>query len=167
MDEKERQARLAALLDLDYDKTTKFIDDVLKTSTTLRGWAITLWIALMGVAINTKQWEISLLGVALVALFGLVDLYHSWLYHEASTHARAIERIWSKEYEALGPEIDDEDVALDAKALMDAHSFGLFLHFRRFRFWNLRRTRLTGLFGYVYVTLAVIAAVISIAVALS
>src|SRR3954447_4643732 len=98
--------RIEELLVLDYDKTTKFVDEVLKTSTTLRGWEITIWVALMGFGITTSKWEIHLLGIVVVVLFSLVDAYHSWLYQESSAHARAIERIWAKEYESLGPESD-------------------------------------------------------------
>jgi hypothetical protein len=131
------------LVELDLEKTNELIRGVVATSATLRGTAVTIWLALMGFTVQQQLAELALLAAIVAALFVVVDGYHGWLYTEASKHARAVERLLSMYYDALSRGEDDDDIKIEFLAALRSHRFGLFLNLRN-RFdafgdiWNAR-----------------------------
>jgi hypothetical protein len=136
--EKER-IRLA---EVDLAQTNEFIKGVLATGAALRGSAITIWLALLGFAVQQRLAELGLLAALVSVAFLLADGYHGWLYGEASKHARALERLLSNYYDALSRYRDDPDVLSRFRVDLRAHRHGLFLGFRtRFGLKQLWRAR--------------------------
>ena len=159
--EKER----IRLLEADLTQTNDFIKGVISTSAALRGSAITIWLALMGFAVQQELWELSLLASVIAFAFLLVDGFHGWLYAEALKHARAIERLLSTYYDALSRGEDDEDAVFDFRRELRAQRLGLFLSFRnRFRLLDVWNARPSIFYRFLYPTLIVIALAASIAI---
>jgi hypothetical protein len=121
--EKER----IRLVQADLALTNDFIKGVLSTGAGLRGSAITIWLALVGFAIQQRLAELGLLAAIVAAIFLFVDGYHGWLYSEASKHARALERTLSIYYDALSRGDDDEQATLDFRTELRVRRFGLFI----------------------------------------
>jgi hypothetical protein len=119
------------LVELDYDKTNEFIKGVIGTSAALRGSAITLWLALLGFAFQQDLVVLAGLAGVVALVFWVVDGYHGWLYSEAATHLRAVERVLTAYFAALARGDDDQDVITDFGIDLQVHRFGLFLHIRR------------------------------------
>jgi len=155
-DDEQRTAELVRLVERDYDQTTEFIRSVVGTTTTIRGWAITVWLAVIGVAIERGSWELSLFAVTALLPFAFLDAYHSWLYSQALRHARALEDLSAAYYRAVERGEDDEDILLDFEASLAAHTFGMYSHFRRFEIPELRAARPRAVFFAFYPGLATV-----------
>lgn len=52
----DRAQKMLDLVELDYNQTSEFVRGVLGTATTIRGWAITIWLALAGFSVQQDQW---------------------------------------------------------------------------------------------------------------
>jgi len=89
------------LAEADLAQTNDFVKGVLATSAAIRGSAITIWLALLGFAVQQDIVALGLLAVIVTLVFLLVDFYHGWLYSEASKHAYAVEHLLSRYYDAL------------------------------------------------------------------
>jgi hypothetical protein len=124
--EKER-IRLA---EVDLAQTNEFIKGVLATGAALRGSAITIWLALLGFAVQQRLAELGLLAAIVSLVFLIADGYHGWLYGEASKHARSIERLLSSYYDTLSRFKDDPEAMVRFRGRLRAHRHGLFLGFR-------------------------------------
>jgi hypothetical protein len=135
------RAELVRLLELDYERTNKFIEGVLATSVTIRGWAITISLALVGVGFDRHLWEAGLLAIFVLTTFAMLDAYHSWLYSQALTHSRSIERTLSLYYTSLGRGRIDEAAVEDFEVALEAHAFGLTSNLARFNFRSALRIR--------------------------
>lgn len=146
----ERTKELVRLIERDYDQTSEFIRSVIGTISTTRGWAVTVWLALLGVAIDHSSPGLAILASFILAPFGLLDAYHSWLYSEALNHARALEKLTTAYYTALEMGEDDEDVGLDFEEALGSHKFGLYRNFRRFQLPEIRAARPQLVFRYFY-----------------
>lgn len=125
------EERLVALLRLDYDRTNDFIQGVLSTINTLRGWAITLTVALVGFAFERNAWLLSLMASFVLLLFAYLDVYHSWLYSAAVRHAGDLENAIGSYHRFLAQADDDEMAILDFEADVKGHTFGLLRVLRR------------------------------------
>lgn len=150
MNDIDRQKELIRLVELDYERTTRFVQSLVTTGTTLRGWAITLWVGAIGVSFTTHQGVLSLLAAAVIAVFGLVDAYHSWLYEQAMRHARRVERVSALYFASLSRGDDDPDLQEDAQTAIEGHQFGLYTTFRRFHWRDLWFVRPRPFFRYLY-----------------
>lgn len=119
--EKER----IRLVELDHEKTNEFIKGVVGVGGALRASAVTVWLALLGFAFQQSLAALALLAAVVVVVFMLVDGYHGWLYAQAATHVRAVERVTAAYYAALGSGggEDEESVRAFREALR-AHRFG-------------------------------------------
>jgi hypothetical protein len=145
-----RIPELVRLLERDYDQTSEFIRSLVGTISTTRGWAVTVWLALLGVAIQQERAGLAVLASVALVPFGLVDAYHSWLYSHALRHARALEKLAADYYRAVERGEDDEELLLDFETGMAAHRFGLYSHFRRFSLPELRKARPRLVFQWFY-----------------
>jgi len=153
------------LVELDYDKTNEFIKGVIGTSAALRGSAITLWLALLGFAFQQDLVVLAGLAGVVAMVFWVVDGYHGWLYSEAATHLRAVERVLTAYFAALARGDDDEDVITDFGIDLQVHRPGLFLHIRKpnwLTFLLVARPRVV--YRGVYPFLVVLAGVAAIAI---
>lgn len=159
--EKER----VRLVELDYASTTDFIKSVVSTATTIRGLAVTIWLALLGFAIQQAVWELAALASVIAAVFLLLDGYHGWLYAEAAVHARAAERVSSHYYRALSKGEDEEDALIDFRAALRAYGFGLFLNIRAFKMHDLLVARPKLFYRFLYPLLIALAAAVAICIA--
>lgn len=137
-------------MERDYDQTGEFIRSLVGTISTMRGWAVTVWLALLGVAVQQERSGLAVLASVALVPFGLLDAYHSWLYGQALRHARGLERLSADYYRAVERGEDDEELLLDFETGMAAHRFGLYSHFRRFSLPELRTARPRLVFQWFY-----------------
>jgi uncharacterized membrane protein len=145
-----RIAELLRLVERDYDQTSEFIRSIVGTISTTRGWAVTVWLAVLGVAINQSSPPLAIFAGLLLLPFALLDAYHSWLYSEALKHARSIEKLSAAYYSAIEMGEDDEDLVLDFEGMIGSHRFGLYRNFRRFQMPEIKRARPTLVFRLFY-----------------
>jgi hypothetical protein len=153
------------LVEVDYASTTDFIKSVDTTATTIRGLAVTIWLALVGFSVQQSIWELAALASIVAAAFLLLDGYHGWLCAEAEKHARAAETVTSRYYEALSSGEDEDDALLDFQEELRFHRFGLFLNIHAFGFGDLRAARPVLLYRLLYPVLIGLAVVVAICVA--
>lgn len=154
----DRFRELLRLVELDYERTSQFIQGVVGTSATIRGWAITVWLALLGFSLDRSVSALAFLAASVVPVFGIVDLYHTWLYREALNHARSLERITSSYYNAMGRGGGgtDLDLLADLQEELESHRFGMYSRMGPFRF-RLFAARPYVFFRFLYPALLVVA----------
>ncbi len=145
------------LVEAEYDRTTKFIEGTVGTTTSIRGWAITVWAALLGAAFSTKLPVLAYLGFLAVVAFALVDTYYSSLYVQTLTRARELERITNEHFDALARGEDNPRLRPAADAALAAHSYGLYTNMRVVA-WKKPQ-----MFFWIYMALALIAIVAGVA----
>lgn len=145
-----RVTELVRLVERDYDQTTQFIRSLVGTISVTRGWAVTAWLAVVGVGVQQKNAAIAVLGTFVLFPFGLVDAYYSWLYGQALRHARELENLSAEYYTAIEQGEDDAELLLDFEANLGAHRFGLYSHFRRFSLPEIRSVRPVLVFRVFY-----------------
>lgn len=151
----DSQRELLRLVELEYQQAGEFIRSVVATTATIRGWAVTTWLALLGFAIERESAELSLLAIPLAGLFWFLDSYHSWLYRDALRYARSLERISSSYYDFLSRGDVDDDLEADLAEELGAHRFGLYSNFRRFAWTHLRAARPRIILLWFYTALVV------------
>jgi hypothetical protein len=155
------QKELVRLVELDYERTATFINGVTATASTIRGWAVTIWLAIIGVSLNEGRWQLAILAAVVAATFLLIDAYHAWLYGEALDHAVALERLSGRYYESLGRGLDDEDVAVDLAVELQTHRFGVYRNLRQFTFRDILFVKPRVFFRVFYPVLVAVAVVIA------
>lgn len=121
------------LVEVDYANTSDFIKSVVTISSTIRGVAVTIWLALLGFSVQQGLWELAVLAAIVAAVFWLLDGFHGWLYAEALTHARAAEKVTSLYFNALSRGEDNKRALTDFRAELRSHRFGLYNNIRAFR----------------------------------
>ena len=163
MNRETANKELVRLLELDYERTASFITGVVGTSTSLRGWAVTIWLAVTGLAFDRGEPALAGLAAIVALAFFLVDGYHAWLYGQALAHAIKVERISALYYGALGGGLDDDDAQLDLQVGLESHRFGVYRDFRHFSIGALRYVRPQVVFRVFYPLLAVVALASAIA----
>jgi hypothetical protein len=146
----QRTEEMVRLVERDYDQTSQFIRSVVSTISTMRGWAVTVWLALLGVAVESATPGLAALAGIVLLPFGLIDAYHSWLYSEALKHARALERLSAAHFSAVEMGEDDEELVFDFEAMLGSYKFGLYRNFRRFQLPELRAARPQLVFRFFY-----------------
>lgn len=149
-EDEKRRAELIRLLERDYDQTSEFIRSIVGTTSTTRGWAVTVWLAVLGFSIQQSDAALALLGSFIIAPFALLDLYHSSLYGQALGHARGIEDLVAGYYRAVESGPDDEDLWLDLDVNLATHRFGLYSYFRPFQLLKINSARPQLVFRYFY-----------------
>lgn len=161
-----RIKELMRLVERDYDQTAEFIRSIVGTISTIRGWSVTVWLAVLGVAVNQESIPLAALAALLLLPFTLLDLYHSWLYSEALKHARALERISSSYYSAVERGEEDEDLIVEFEELIASIKFGLYRNFKRFQWPEIKHARPTLVFRLFYPGLGVAALLCAVLIAL-
>ena len=154
------------LLQVEYERTTKFIEGVVATSASIRGWTITLTVALLGIAFERQSWPLGVGAIILIVLFGVVDGYHSWLYNEGLKRVQSVEKTLSRYYASLASD-GDPDVRRAFDVQLRTHRLGIFVNMPRFTFRGLRYARPRLLLLTLYGTLIAIATVATLVVALT
>jgi hypothetical protein len=132
-DEKE----LLRVVEAEYARTATFIDGITTTSATIRGLGVTIWLGILGVAADRSLWELGALAAITALVFWVVDGFHAWLYGEAFSRALELEQIQAAAYNAKGRLAGDPVGESDLKARLQAHQFGLYRNFKRFRLRDL------------------------------
>lgn len=148
------------LVELDYNQTSEFVRGVLSTATTIRGWAITIWLALAGFSVQQDQWVLSTLGVVVAASFFVVDAYHLSLYRHGLNHLQSLERLYADYYGALSRAEFDPEVLDEFLIDLEAHRFGFY---RRLGPFSLKRSLTAG--PRVFVGMYAVLIVVSIGLA--
>ena len=156
---------LIRIVELDYEQTTKLVEGVVGTSATIRGWGITIVVALMGLTFQTGLWQMAALAAVATVLIWLMDGYHSWIYAKILRHAQNIERVLGLYYVSLARGADDPDAHIDFEVALRAHRFGRFAEFRKFGLMTLMRdARPRVVLVVLYLTLLICSAVCGILV---
>lgn len=155
-DETKEQVRL---IELDYDRTNKFIESIVGSGYTIRGWAITLSLALLGVAFDRNLWQACILAGVVTVTFALIDAYYSWLYSQALRHAAGIERVLQTYYVMLGRGTIDSEAQKDFQVEIEVHKFGLLGSLTRFRMSSVRDARPAFVLAVLYGTLLIVSTV--------
>lgn len=142
---------LVRVIELDYERTSKFIEGVIGTSATIRGLLITAWVAVITLAFDTSRWTLAATSFAVVVVFGLVDAYHSWLYNQALGHAVELEELSQKYYRALSKGADDPHAETNLRVRFQDHRFGIYGSLGKFN-WkkDLRSARPKIFFQVLY-----------------
>lgn len=149
------------LAELDLAQANEFVKGVVTISAGIRTSAFTVWLALLGFAVQQRLSFLSLLAMAVVAVFTVADGYHGWLYGQAIRHVGRIERLLSDYYRAVGRRIDDEEAWLDFRATLRTAEFGLYRSMSaKFRLRDLRYSRPAIFYRVAYPVLAVLAVVV-------
>ncbi len=161
--DRDAQREMLRLVELEYERTSKFIEGTVGTVGTVRGWAVTVWLAALGVAFNQRLWELGLLGTAAILVFALVDGYYSTLYQQAMYRARDLEDITGKHYAELARGDDDPYVEDNAAIALTTHRYGMYSNLRAFRWRDLRRARPRIFFQAVYPFMGVAGLVVALA----
>jgi hypothetical protein len=155
------------LVELDYQRTTEFISGVVGTTATLRGWGVTLWVAVVGVAVDHSAPGLALVGSLIAVVFFILDGYHAWLYGTAQEHAASLERISSAYYNSLGRGKGEEYSALRLQTELQSHRFGLYQNLGKFRWKSWGRVRPKVVFIVFYPLLFVIPGLVGLWIALT
>lgn len=150
LSDQARRAELIRLAERDYDQTSEFIRSVVGVTSTTRGWAVTVWLAVLGLSLQQHQAALAVLGSFVLLPFALLDAYHSWLYGQALRHARHIENLTAAYYRAIESGEDDEELWSDLDVDLASHRFGLYSHFRRFALPEIRAARPKLVFQWFY-----------------
>lgn len=155
----EKVTDMLHLLRMEYDDGNQFIRSLVGTVTTVRGWTITLSLAVLGLAPNRAVWQRGLLAIGVVCLFAIVDIYDSWLYTQVLSRVQAIDRIFGLYYRALARGEDDPKVTEEFEIELVAYKFGLMSSLPRFAFRRIGETRPLTVIVLLYGSLALISLV--------
>jgi hypothetical protein len=150
-------AELIKLIEREQDSASEFIKSVVGTSFTIRGWAVTTWAALLGIAADQSSWKFALFALLAVAGFAFVDAYHSWIYGLGLRYVTSLEALMASYYKSMIRAKSDPDVELDFQVDLRQFKFGLFSQMPRFGLRELRRARPRWFFLVFYPALVAIA----------
>jgi hypothetical protein len=156
---------LNRLVELDYDRAAKFTEGITQREAAIRGLAVTLWTAVLGLAFNKTMWELAGLAALSSAVLMALDAYYSSLFTKVQAHASQLERISGLYYRAQRQNLAG-DASVDLELALTAYRFG---HRR-----NIARTRLGDLLSvwdrmifrlfYPFLIIAAVVAAVLIAV---
>jgi len=138
------------LLEMDYEHTNDFVKSVVSTGAGLRGLGLTLWLGLLGFAVQQHLWELSALAAVVGLMFLVLDGYHGWLYAQAFTHLRETETVLSSYYTTLSRGLDDDSVALEFLGALRSYRFGPYEGIHAFQWTDLMQARPQLLYRYLY-----------------
>ena len=156
---------LVRLVELDYDRTAKFIDGVLGTSATIRTLLITAWVAVLTLAFDTSRWDLGAVSFAIIVVFGVLDAYHSTLYQRALEHAVEREGASQSYYETLIFGDDYPDANANLIADLELQEFGVYRNIHKVSTADLRSARPQILFSVLYPALLAVSLIATIILA--
>lgn len=126
----EERKEMLRLVELDYERTSKVIERLIGIGSTLRGAAITAWVAIIAFAVSGKP-VYALLASVVAATIWVVDGYNAFVNDSATDHARSVERISALYYGALARSDDDEDAFDDVDVALAGLRFGIYTNLGR------------------------------------
>lgn len=129
-----------ALIRTDYEQSLRFIDGVVRISSTVRQTTITASLALIGLSIENQSPALAIAAASLGVLMGLLDGYHGWLYSTALARVTSIEGIFRQE-KAVWSRPEDEQIADRLDEMLDDFQIGVVSHLGRFSLGKLRDAR--------------------------
>jgi hypothetical protein len=147
------------IVELDYDRTSKFIEGVTGSSATIRGLLMTAWVAVIVLAFDTSRWVAAAISFAIVVIFGLLDAYHAVLYQRALGHATELEDASKIYYDAVALGTDDPFAEFDLQIFFGKYRFGLYRNLRQFSIKDLRLVRPRIFFAVLYPALLVVSVI--------
>jgi hypothetical protein len=162
-----REQEQLTLVDKDHERTTGFIEAVLSRSTTLREFAITIWLAVLGFGLQQDEWSLALLASVVVWAFAYLDVTTSVLYARALRHERAIESVRRQRYRALQRREYDPEADLEFREALEDFRYGLVANLGPVRLADVREARPANIFTRFYPALTVIAAGCAVALAVT
>lgn len=162
---KRDHKEILRLVELDYERTADFISGLMQRQVGMRGLAVTIWAAILGVAFDHSIWQLGALTIVAVLVFFFLDGYYSLLYIEARSHAGNLEDISALYYKSLTRD-EEEDSDLDLQVKLEAYRFGLYSSLKLFRMRDLARIRQRVIFKFFYPFLAVGATLATILIAI-
>lgn len=157
----DERKEMLRLVELEYERTTKFIEGSVGITTSIRGWAITVWAALIGVSFTQRLWPLALLAAITILAFAVVDAYQSSLYEQALFRARSLERITAKHFNALARGGDNPRFVAEADAALASNKYGFYANLQAFRWRELFNVRYR-IFLLAYGTLALVAVICAV-----
>ena len=166
MNRDEANKELIRLVEIDYQRTATFITGVLATSSGLRGWAVTIWLAVTGLAFGRSEPALAALAAIVAAAFYVVDGYHAWLYGQGLRHALHLEDISERYFNSLGRDFDDNEAQLELDVALQSHRFGVYHYLSEPSLRDLRYVRPLVVFRVFYPLLFLVAVVAAFAIKL-
>lgn len=151
-----RTKELVRIVELDYERTAKFIEGVIGTSGTIRGILLTAWVAVITLAFDTSQWTVAAASFAIVVILGLLDAYHSWLYNQALGHAVDLEDLSRAYHRALSRGGADPHADIDFQAKLQDNPFGIYHSLHKFKWADLGEVRPKIFFQVLYPGLLIV-----------
>jgi hypothetical protein len=140
------------LVDADYDRTSKFVDALVAASSASRGWAITLWVALVGFGFDHRVWTLALVAAVAIAVFAVADSYYAALYKKALERAVNLEATTGKYFTYLALGSADTDMLTNLTTSLKTFAFGPLTHITRVGFSD-RLKAIPGIFVWTYIIL--------------
>ena len=149
------------LIRLDYERTLGLLDVFARTRTTLRGFCLSAYAALIGLGVHERSWAICASAAVLVAGFVMMDAYNGAQYRSALKRANDLERLFQARLRALDRSFDPY-LTRRLRTAIERYQFGPLTHLPRTRVAGLvkaatRSVLLTYAVGFIA---AVIAAVV-------
>jgi predicted nucleotidyltransferase len=157
------KTELLRLVELDYQRTADFVSGLMQRQATMRGLAVTVWAAILGIAFDRSLWELGVLTAVSVLVFLFLDSYYTVLYLDAREHGSNLEAITAAYYKS----VIRKDSTYILRPLHD-YKFGLYGSLRPFHPRQLLasqiRQRVMYRYFYPFLVLAALVATILIAV---
>ena len=158
---------LMVLIDQDHSRTTAFIDGVLSRTNSLRQFAITVLLGIVGFAFQQDSWPLALLGAAVVWPFAYLDLLNSVLYSRALAHERRIETLRRLRFRHLQRQSYDPDAYLELREALERFRYGVVANLSAPSLRAFREARPAAVFTRFYPALSLVAAVSGAVIALT
>jgi hypothetical protein len=119
---------LVRLIELDYSRSSAFIDGLVQREAAIRGLTITVWTALLGIALDRQNWAMGGLSVLSTAAFAFLDAHYSTLFMQAQEHVIKLEEVSGLYYRSLA--LDEEYAKEDFDSAVHTSRFGLYRDLR-------------------------------------
>lgn len=117
--------RLVELVRLDYDATLRAMHGFVQTGGQIRAAGIAAWGVVVGLALRDTSWELAVLTLGLVLIFGYADAFHAALYRRAFSRAVNLETLLDAYINVLGIDADDDEAEAQLLAKLETHRFGM------------------------------------------
>jgi len=140
------------LVDADYDRTSKFVDALVAASSASRGWAIALWVALVGFGFDHRAWTLALVAAVAIAVFAVADSYYAALYKKALERAVNLEATTGKYFTYLVLGSHDSDMLTNLMTTLKTFAFGPLTHITTVTVKD-RLKAIPGIFVWTYLIL--------------
>lgn len=135
-----------SLIQLDYEQSLRFIDGVVRISSTIRQTTTTAAVALIGISLQSKSPEFSIAAIVLGVTMGLMDAYHGWLYNASLQRATQMESIF-RQAKSAQARPDDNSVSDRLADMIDDFKVGALSQLPPFRPYKLLDARPRIMYG--------------------